>query len=136
MIAARRIFRGAAIYGLIVLLPQYFLEARIGRDSPPPITHPEYFYGFLGVTIVWQVAFWVIGGDPARYRPLMPVAMLEKLGFGPAVFVLAGLGRVDATTVAFAALDLTIGALFVVAWLRTPVEGRGDRTNAHLRGLR
>ena len=120
----RWIYRAAGIYGLLVMLPQYFLESRIGRDTPPPITHPEYFYGFLGVTIAWQVAFWVIGGDPARYRPLMPVAVLEKLGFGPAVLVLLALGRVNATTAAFAALDLTIGALFVYAWFRTPAEGR------------
>ena len=38
---ASRVFRIAAIYGLIVLLPQYFMEGRIGRDTPPPITHPE-----------------------------------------------------------------------------------------------
>ena len=39
---ASRIFRWAGIYGLIVLFPTLFLEARIGIDAPPPITHPEY----------------------------------------------------------------------------------------------
>ena len=68
---ARWVFRLAGIYGLIVLLPQYFLEERIGRDDPPPITHPEHFYAFLGVAVAWQVAFLVIAQDPIRYRPIM-----------------------------------------------------------------
>ena len=38
---ARRVYTVAGIYGLIVMLPQYFLEDRIGRDYPPPITHPD-----------------------------------------------------------------------------------------------
>jgi len=45
---ARRVYTVAGIYGLIVMLPQYFLEDRIGRDTPPPITHPEHFYGSSG----------------------------------------------------------------------------------------
>ena len=57
---ARRVYTVAGIYGLIVMLPQYFLEDRIGRDTPPPITHPEHFYGFIGVVIAWQLAFLVI----------------------------------------------------------------------------
>jgi hypothetical protein len=38
-----RVFLGAGVYGIIVLLPQYFLEAKLGRDFPPPLTHPEHF---------------------------------------------------------------------------------------------
>ena len=82
MIFARRVFLIAGIYGLLVLLPLYFLEARIGRDQPPAITHPEYFYGFLGVAVSWQVAFLVISRDPVRFRPLMVPAVLEKATFG------------------------------------------------------
>lgn len=52
---ARRVFTGAAVYGLAVLLPQYFMEGRVGRDFPPPITHPEHFCGFIGVAFAWQV---------------------------------------------------------------------------------
>lgn len=47
MTFARRVFFIAAVYGVIVLVPQYFMEARSGRDFPPPITHPEHFYGFV-----------------------------------------------------------------------------------------
>ncbi len=78
---ARRVFAIAGIYGLIVLVPQYFTESRIARDFPLALTHPEYFYGFLGVAIAWQLGFLVIAKDPIRFRPLMVPAMLEKLGF-------------------------------------------------------
>src|SRR5687768_7041494 len=60
MTFARRVFLGAAIYGLIVLLPQYFLEEKTGRDFPPPITHVEYYYGFIGVAVAWQIVFLII----------------------------------------------------------------------------
>ena len=59
MTFARRTFLVAAVYGVIVLLPQSFMEAAIGRDYPPPITHPEHFYGFVGVALAWSSALQV-----------------------------------------------------------------------------
>jgi hypothetical protein len=103
---ARRVYTVAGIYGLIVMLPQYFLEERIGRDAPPPITHPEHFYGFIGVVVAWQIAFLVIARDPQRFRMLMPVTVLEKLAFALPVLVLWAQGRVAASVLPFAALDL------------------------------
>lgn len=120
---AKRIYTLAGVYGLIVMLPQYFLEDRIGRDTPPAITHPEYFYGFIGIVVVWQLAFLVIARDPVRFRAIMPVTVLEKLVFAVPVMVLYAQGRVAATTVFFGGLDLVLGALFVVAYLRTPIKG-------------
>ena len=35
MTFARRVFRIAAVYGVLVLAPQYFMEERVGRDFPP-----------------------------------------------------------------------------------------------------
>jgi hypothetical protein len=64
MTFARRLFLIAGSYGLLVLTPQYLLEGRIGRDQPPAITHPEYFYGFVGLGMAWQFAFLVIARDP------------------------------------------------------------------------
>jgi hypothetical protein len=120
MAFARRTFRIAGVYGLLVLLPLYFLEARIGRDTPPPITHPEHFYGFVGVAVAWQVAFLVIARDPVRFRPLMIAGVLEKASFGvPAVALWLG-GRLATSVLAFGLIDLALGVLFVVAYLRTP----------------
>jgi hypothetical protein len=115
---ARRVYTVAGIYGLIVMLPQYFLEDRIGRDTPPPITHTEYFYGFIGVVLAWQLAFLVIGRDPQRYRALMPVTVLEKLVFAVPVLLLWSKGHVPPSVLPFAGLDLILGALFLASYLR------------------
>jgi hypothetical protein len=116
---ARGVFLGAGVYGLVVLLPQYFLEQQIGRDYPPPITHPEHFYGFVGLALVWQLAFLLIASDVHRYRPLMPIAVAEKAAFAVPTFLLFGAGRVAAATTAVAGIDALIGLLFLAAWHRT-----------------
>ena len=82
---ASRVFRYGGIYGLLVLVPQYFTEVKVGTDYPPAITHPEFYYGFLGVAISWQLAFLLISKDPLRYRAMMIPSILEKTAFGVAV---------------------------------------------------
>lgn len=120
---AERLFLVAGIYGLAVLLPQYFLEEKNGRDFPPPITHPEYYYGFLGVAVAWQVLFLLMAKNPARYRMAMIPAVLEKLGFGVAVVALFLLGRVSSLVLlGFALVDLVLAALFIVAYAKTEPE--------------
>lgn len=116
---ARRVFLIAGIYGLIVMAPQYLLEERIGRDDPPAITHPEYFYGFAGIGVAWQVAFLVIARDPVRYRLVMIPAVIEKFSFGIAALVLMLQHRISATVMTFAGTDLVLGLLFAVAFWRT-----------------
>lgn len=116
---AARVFRFAAIYGILALAPQYFLEERIGRDDPPPITHPEHFYGFVGVALAWQLAFLLIARDPVRYRLFMLPAIAEKLAFGLAAPILVLLGRSAAPVAFFGALDLVLAALFFAAFRAT-----------------
>ena len=84
-------YRGAAIYGLAVLLPQYL-----------------------------QSPFWIIGGDPLRYRALMPVTVLEKLVFGVPVAILYAQGRAPAFLLPFGVIDLILGLGFFLAWRATP----------------
>lgn len=119
---ARLVFLGAALYGIAVLAPQYVLEQKVNTDFPPAITHPEYFYGFVGLALVWQFAFVLIARDVVRFRPLMPIAVLEKLSFGGAAVVLYLLGRLHVQVLAMGVIDLILGALFVVAYLRTPAD--------------
>jgi hypothetical protein len=120
---AKYTFYAAGIYGLIALLPQYFLEAKNSLDYPPAITHPEYYYGFLGVTIAFQVVFLLIAGNPVRYRPLMLLAaLLEKFPFTIAVYALYALGRVHSLMVVFGTIDLIFGILFIASFLKTKKE--------------
>ena len=133
MTFARRVFLVAGIYGLVVLLPQYFMEDKTGRDFPPPVTHPEYYYGFIGVAVAWQLAFLIIARDPARYRPIMLAAIVEKASFGIATIVLYLAGRLGLQMLGAGVIDLILGALFTIAYLRTaqaamraPLPSRAD----------
>jgi hypothetical protein len=116
---ARRVFNLAGIYGIVVLFPQYFLEARNGADYPPAINHPEYYYGFVGVALAWQVLFLIIARDPVRYRPVMPATFIEKFSFGIATSALFVQGRVHSAMLAAGVLDMVLGALFILAWRTT-----------------
>jgi hypothetical protein len=116
---AKWVFLLAGISGVIMLIPAYFLEQRFGQDNPPAVNHPEFYYGFFGVTLAWQFMFLVIASDPFRYRLAMLPAFLEKSSFAVAIPILYALERVPATMIGFAAMDATWLALFVVAYLRT-----------------
>jgi hypothetical protein len=115
---AKWTYRIAGIYGLLVLLPQYFLEEQNGRDYPPPINHPEYYYGFIGVAVAWQVAFLIISSAPKRYRPLMIASVIEKFSYGLAVAILYWQDRVAAAVLAVGTIDIILGILFLVAYWR------------------
>lgn len=115
----RWVFRIAGIYGVLAIAPMFFLEERIGRDMPPPINHPEYFYGFAGVTLAWQLAFLVISLDPVRYRLLMIPSMVEKFSFVIAATVLLLQNRIPLPIFGGAMIDLVLGLLFVAAFVAT-----------------
>lgn len=63
------------------MTPSIFLEAKTGRDFPPAITQAEFYYGFIGATIAWQVLFILLATNPVLYRLLMIPAVLEKASF-------------------------------------------------------
>lgn len=119
---ARIVFWVAAIWGLLILTPLYFLFDSIGRDNPPPITHPDFFYGFVGVALAWQLAFIVIARDPMRFRPLMILSIFEKCSYAIAVFALVSQGRVHKPALVFGGADLLLGILFLVSYFKTPAR--------------
>ena len=119
---AKIVFTVAGVWGIAVLTPFFFLFDYIGRHSPPPITHPDFYFGFITVGLAWQVAFLVIGRDPIRFRPLMIPAIIEKLGYVFSLVVLYTQGRLEASQIGPVYPDLALGLLFVASFVKT----RGD----------
>jgi len=117
---AKIVFWIAGMWGLAIITPLYFLFDLIGQKDPPPITHPGFFYGFVGVALAWQVAFCYIATDPVRFRPLMIPSVLEKATYAIAVVTLVLQNRMHSSDLVFAATDSLLGLLFVIAYLKTP----------------
>lgn len=109
----------AAAYGFLSLIPLYFLLERVGRDAPPPITHPEFYYGFIGVTLLWQVVFVLMAKDPLRYRSLIPITIVEKFVYTAPVVWLYLNGRVHPSIMRPSLIDPVFGILFTIAYFRT-----------------
>jgi len=119
---ARTVFTGAGIWGLVVLTPLYFGFDRVGRLYPPAVTHPDFFYGFIGVAIAWQIGFLVIGREPVRLRMMMIPAMLEKFIYVMTLGVLYLQQQLALGQFAVAVPDFAIGILFVLSFARTGVS--------------
>lgn len=119
---ARIVFWIAGIWGLLVITPLYFMFDLIGRKDPPPITHPGFFYGFVGGALAWQIAFLFIAKDPVRYRPLIIPSIIEKISYGAAVVALVSQGRMRASDLTFGGTDLLFAILFAVAYFKTRIR--------------
>jgi hypothetical protein len=116
---ARIVFWIAGVFGVLLVTPLYFLFDLAGRMDPPPITHPQFYYGFVSVVLVWQLVYMTIATDPVRFRPFMILALLAKASYVVTLLVLYLQERVSAATAATGAPDLLLGALFLIAFLRT-----------------
>jgi hypothetical protein len=117
---ARNVFIIAGVWGVAVLTPLYFTFDLIGRSYPPAITHADLYYGFVGVALVWQIAFLIIATNPARYRPIMIAAILEKLVYVATLGTLYLRGELQIGQAAVAVPDLLLAVLFIAAFIRTP----------------
>jgi len=115
---AKTVFIGAGVWGIVVLTPLYWLVDVTGREYPPPANHPQFFYGFLSVAMAWQLAFLVIGSNPARFWPLMFPSVVEKLGHVATVAVLYSQARIPAVDAQAAVPDLLLGVIFIIALAR------------------
>lgn|SRR5690349_10905632 len=117
---AKYLFSIAGIWGILVITPLFFIFDKIGQQDPPAITHPLFYYGFAGVALAWQFVFLVIGSNPVRFRPLMLVGILEKMGFFIPAVILHGQHRVHTSDLFISSGDAVLAVLFLVAYLRTP----------------
>jgi hypothetical protein len=115
---AKIVFFVAGIYGLLILAPIYFMEGKIGRETPPAITHPEYFYGFLGAGLAWQVLFLVVSRDPVLYRAMILPSVLEKISYGIALVVLYSQHRLALSVLSVGSVDWIFAFLFLAAYFK------------------
>jgi predicted membrane metal-binding protein len=115
---AKWVFILAAVWGVLTVPPLYFaegvLEARYG-----PLFYPEWYYGMIAIILVFQLLYLLIGLDPARLRPVMPVAILGKVGFASTLWTLYALGRTPLQTTLSGSPDLIWAVFFVIAYVRT-----------------
>ena len=116
---ARIVFWVAGGYGVLVLAPLYFMFDLLGRQDPPPITHPQFYYGFAGVALAFQFVFFVIARDPARFRPMMIPSVLEKVSYAGAILVLWEQGRISPQGAMTGVPDALLALLFAAAFLGT-----------------
>ncbi len=114
---AQCLFLAAGIYGIVVVTPLLFLEKQLGETYPPAITHPELYYGFVWVTLAWQIVYLMMWRDPLRFRPILIPAIVGKAGFAISVLVLIAQKRLSAASVGLPSIDLILAALFVWAFI-------------------
>jgi hypothetical protein len=117
---ARLTFLLGGIWGLIVMTPLYFMFDTIGRQYPPPITHPDMYYGFVSVTWVWQIAYLLISTDPVRFRPFMLVGILAKSLYFVTMTAVYATGGIQPAQLAAVTPDLVLAVLFAVSFVKTP----------------
>ena len=70
----------------------------------------------------WQFVYLLISRDPARYRPVMILAILAKLSYALAVLALLAAGRVDVATTGGGCVDLLFVPLFAYAFVSVGKE--------------
>lgn len=119
---AKYVFYIAGIYGIVALVPQYFLESKNSADYPPAITHAEYYYGFIGVALAFQIVFLVIGSDPQKYRAMILPSIVEKFSFAVALVVLYLQDRLAPSMLGLGFIDMTLGVLFIASYFLIPKE--------------
>ena len=126
---ARMVFLAAGVWGVLIVTPLYFLYHTVGRQYPPPITHPDFYYGFVKrCNVARQVAFPLIGTDPIRFRPLMIAAILEKVGYLATLSTLYLQGRLQFGQLVVVSPDAIFGLLFVAALITTSSNAVAKQT--------
>lgn len=119
---AKIVFWVAGMWGFAVLVPLYFLYDFIGKQDPPALTHPQFYYGFVGVALIWQVAFLVIASDPLRFRPFMILSVLEKASFVVMLIVLLLQVRLAWAQTMIGLPDAILGVLFALSFWKVGRE--------------
>lgn len=116
---ATRVFQGAGLYGLLLLIPLYGAYLAGVPQMTVSTSHPHFVHGFYLVAIAWQFAFLMIATDPVRYRVLMLAAMLEKFPFTIATLMLYSTGDAEWPVMGAGVIDGLLGLLFAASYVAT-----------------
>jgi hypothetical protein len=116
---AKIVFYIAFVWGILILTPLFFMFDLIGRQDPPPITHPGFYYGFVTTALAFQIVFLLIARDPIRNRIMMIPSCLEKFAYCAALTALYFQHQIRPQDLVLAGIDTLLGILFVVAFLKT-----------------
>lgn len=131
---SKKTFWIAGVWGVLVLAPTYFMYGKVGQYTPPSPTHPEFYYGFLGLALVWQFAFFVIAMDPARFRTMMIPSIFEKALYVGALVVLYVQNRITELQLSAAAPDTILCLLFVTAFFKARSTAVAKLKESHALG--
>ncbi len=116
---AKIVFWIAGIWGVLILCPLYFMSSSIGLKDPPAVTHLGYYFGFLNVSLAWQLAFFIIATDPVRFRPIMVASIAEKVFYTVSILALCSFRLVSKAEALAALPDFLFAALFTTAYGKT-----------------
>lgn len=116
---AKIVFAIAGVWGILVLTPLFFLVDLTGRKYAPPGSYPHFFYGFFALAMVFQFVFFIIASDPARFRPMIIAAILEKAAYVAVCGVLYSRGQITLTDASTCFADCILGILFICAYFTT-----------------
>ena len=112
---AKLVFLIGGIYGLLALIPLYFIENQIA----PGLNYPEYYYGFIGINIVWQISYIYIATNPSKFRPIILFAFLVKILGVISISWLILTKRTETWWYGIIISDLVFAVLFLTAFIRT-----------------
>jgi hypothetical protein len=119
---ARFVYLAAGIWGIFITLPLYFLSDFISTRSPPAINHVEFYYGFVGVTLAWQIAFLLIAKEPHRLRLMMLPSIFEKASYSMSILVLLLQHQISVSQSVLAVTDSIWAVLFIASFVVTGAE--------------
>ncbi len=115
---ARRFCYFAGWYGIFLLVPLLFMETKFGSKYPPPVSHPEFYYGFIAIALSWHVAFLILSRNPLAHRTFLIPAGLEKLTFAFSCIALFIFGKAPSYVMLFGGIDLVFASGFFYAYWR------------------
>lgn len=109
---AKWVFIIGGVFGLLAIIPLYFNEKQIA----PGLKYPEFYYGFIGINILWQVLYIYISQNLLRFRPIILFAFFVKILGVVSISYLVLIERTATWWYGIISTDLILAILFLAAY--------------------